>query len=391
MLNGKNILILIFAAVGIAAAGSFFYLGLESDSRTVHEIILPEDQYGYRITSDKSEVGDGGSYTLTYRCKLGYVDEDLRIEINSMTYRPDGSGKLKISNVHKPQTVEVFGVKNHNIMKISIENNIGADIEVPDTVNKYDSYTVKFSIKRGYAVTDNTVLKINEKTIQIKESAGSLAVDNVESNQTISIKGLELKKFTVSSGANVLLGLKGSTDAPRERMQVTVEDTIVPTAKPGYAIPDTYCKNYDNNGNLIKSEGGFRVEDNTAFPAVFRLEVGKNILVNGNGAGVFYFTPYDQITFAAGDGYTLPDEEKFKSKFENLRAKGGKFALIGDQSIPDLFKAEFVSNTGESYRTDCYFKGERLVLPSDPDYTCDIPRWTHKEGYEILEDVSVQE
>ena len=184
MLSGKSILILIFVAAGIAAVGSFFYLGLEDGDRSSHEIILPEDQYGYRIVSDKSEVRDGGSYTLTYRCKLGYVDDDLRIEINSVIYRPDGSGKLRINEVHEPQTIKVFGVKNHNIMKISVESCVGINLEVPDKVNKCDGYTIGFSVKRGYVPTDSTVLKINENKIHIREhvrgdNGGEIFVENV--------------------------------------------------------------------------------------------------------------------------------------------------------------------------------------------------------------------
>ena len=106
---------------------------------------------------------------------------------------------------------------------------------------------------------------------------------------------------------------------------------IIPYAKPGYEIPDTYCENYDNNGSLEKLNEGFRVEDDTEFPSVFKLEVGKNILVNGNGAPVSFFTQYDPIRISACHGYALPDKEKFDGRFENLLTEGENFRLTGDE------------------------------------------------------------
>ncbi|MGI5965176.1 MAG: hypothetical protein ACOX8L_04930 [Candidatus Methanomethylophilaceae archaeon] len=136
MPDGKNLIILLFTAVCMIAAGSVFYLAAEDTGRAEYDIILPEDQCGYVITSDRTKVADGGSYNLTYRCKLGYVDEDMELTINSVPYVLDGSGRVKVYGAHGTQTVKVTGVKNHETLNVTAEENPGIELTVPEIVHK---------------------------------------------------------------------------------------------------------------------------------------------------------------------------------------------------------------------------------------------------------------
>jgi uncharacterized repeat protein (TIGR02543 family) len=229
-------------------------------------------------------------------------------------------------------------------------------------------------------------LVINEEKRQIKryigeDGSGAFRVEKAETDQNISVTNLNPEIYTVTSGTNVLIELKGSGVPPGNSLEATVEDTVVAHIAPGYGFPEGY---FENIGGLRKLKDGFGIGGNTEFPSVFRLETGENVLVNGKRTPVTFLTPADSVGLDAAEGYSLPEGKDF-SVFENIDAGGGKYKLKGDQSVLGIFRAEFRLKSGDVCRTDYYFGGDGLVLP-DSEHV-----WTHGNGYAISENVSVFE
>lgn len=91
-------------------------LTLFAASEQPFRVILPDEQIGYTLTVDKSEVEYGGSCTLTFALNEGYVKTGgFRIFSNNKVIYPndDDKNKYTVKNIQNDINITVTGVNDN--------------------------------------------------------------------------------------------------------------------------------------------------------------------------------------------------------------------------------------------------------------------------------------
>ena len=150
-----------------------------TESEQTFQVILPDEQIGYTLSVDNSEVKYGGSCTLTFALKEGYVKTgDFRIFSNGKVIYPnkDDENKYTIKNIQNNITIKVTGVNDNSSPDVQIT--IGDKIwDRFKSVISYGEYffnntqkaiitaTDKSGIDKCYYAIDDTGKNFNRPTI----------------------------------------------------------------------------------------------------------------------------------------------------------------------------------------------------------------------------------
>lgn len=95
---------------------------------TKYKVVLPENQHGYTLTTDKEEAGWNENITFTYKLGVGYNGDALVIKVNGSPVTPDENGQFTVGgNVDSDIVVTVDGVINAPTYSVTIPESVDLD------------------------------------------------------------------------------------------------------------------------------------------------------------------------------------------------------------------------------------------------------------------------
>ena len=161
---------------------------------------MPDEQIGYTLSVDNSEVKYGGSCTLTFALKEGYVKTGgFRIFSNGKVIYPnkDDANKYTIENIQNNITITVTGVNDNYSpdVQIKVGDNSWKSFQYKISYGKYFFNNTQKAIitatdrsgidKCYYAIdssgknidnSDKTVVKINQELNWIELEGNSISL-----------------------------------------------------------------------------------------------------------------------------------------------------------------------------------------------------------------------
>ncbi|MDD3379215.1 MAG: InlB B-repeat-containing protein [Candidatus Methanomethylophilaceae archaeon] len=327
----------------------------------IYNIILPEDQLGYSLTSDVSTLSEGGRCVVTYSLKSGYMDDDLIILLNGFVVEHDGMNRIYISDVKEDQIFSVSGVLDKRTYTITVpDDQIGYMLTASETLVHYgQSYEITYVLNPGYEQGSSFKISANGG-VGLIFASGTVTVENVHANQILMVTGVDPVDYMITGGNNVVIKVNGVSAST-----ATVEDVITIEPASGYSLPSTFRSNI--SGLITACEGGYKITGNVAFPSISKLTVGNNVLVNGTGENsVIYVCSTDPLSISAKAGYSLPDNYSTTiSSLSGVTHTSTTYMFADDVSLPSIYKVQYM---GYSTQHAKYYQisGSILMIPSDP-------------------------
>ncbi|MDY0224935.1 MAG: hypothetical protein RBR05_06050, partial [Candidatus Methanomethylophilaceae archaeon] len=304
----------------------------------IYNIILPEDQLGYSLTSDVSTLSEGGRCVVTYSLKSGYMDDDLIILLNGFVVEHDGMNRIYISDVKEDQIFSVSGVLDKRTYTITVpDDQIGYMLTASETLVHYgQSYEITYVLNPGYEQGSSFKISANGG-VGLIFASGTVTVENVHANQILMVTGVDPVDYMITGGNNVVIKVNGVSAST-----ATVEDVITIESASGYSLPSTFRSNI--SGLITACEGGYKITGNVAFPSISKLTVGNNVLVNGTGENsVIYVCSTDPLSISAKAGYSLPDNYSTTiSSLSGVTHTSTTYMFADDVSLPSIYKVQYM-------------------------------------------------
>lgn len=260
-LNGLNVKD--FTKTGFTISGtptSDVSITLPAASEQPFRVILPDEQIGYTLTVDKSEVEYGGSCTLTFALQEGYVKTgDFRIFSNEekIIYpNDDDKNKYTIKNIQNDITITVTGVNDNTSpdVRITIGDNTWNSFKGVISYGKYF-----FNKKQNATITATDRSGINKCYYAIDATGNDFnrpTVTNSELDKTLNWIELEGNSISLSEYDHCIIFVKAIDKCGNRTYIVTDGLTLDSTAPQVLGI--------ESNQIYTKSQSFTVVEDNLA-------------------------------------------------------------------------------------------------------------------------------
>lgn len=259
-LNGLNVKD--FTKTGFTISGtptSDVSITLPAASEQPFRVILPDEQIGYTLTVDKSEVEYGGSCTLTFALQEGYVKTgDFRIFSNEKIIYPndDDKNKYTIKNIQNDITITVTGVNDNTSpdVRITIGDNTWNSFKGVISYGKYF-----FNKKQNATITATDRSGINKCYYAIDATGNDFnrpTVTNSELDKTLNWIELEGNSISLSEYDHCIIFVKAIDKCGNRTYIVTDGLTLDSTAPQVLGI--------ESNQIYTKSQSFTVVEDNLA-------------------------------------------------------------------------------------------------------------------------------
>lgn len=234
-------------------------LTLFAASEQPFRVILPDEQIGYTLTVDKSEVEYGGSCTLTFALNEGYVKTGgFRIFSNNKVIYPndDDKNKYTVKNIQNDINITVTGVNDNTSpdLRITIGDNTWKSFKgvisygkyfFNNTQNAIITATDRSGIDKCYYAIDATGNDFNRPT-----------VTNSELDKTLNWIELEGNSISLSEYDHCIIFVKAIDKCGNRTYIVTDGLTLDSTAPQVLGI--------ESNQIYTKSQSFKIVEDNLA-------------------------------------------------------------------------------------------------------------------------------
>ena len=130
-----------------------------TESEQTFQVILPDEQIGYTLSVDNSEVKYGGSCTLTFALKEGYVKTGgFRIFSNGKVIYPnkDDANKYTIENIQNNTTITVTGVND----------NTSPDVRITIGDNTWNSFKGVISYGKYFLIKNKTLQLLQQIEVE---------------------------------------------------------------------------------------------------------------------------------------------------------------------------------------------------------------------------------
>ena len=287
-LNGLNVKD--FTKTGFTISGtptSDVSITLPAASEQPFRVILPDEQIGYTLTVDKSEVEYGGSCTLTFALQEGYVKTgDFRIFSNEKIIYPndDDKNKYTIKNIQNDITITVTGVNDNTSpdVRITIGDNTWNSFKGVISYGKYFfnkkqnatiTATDRSGINKCYYAIDATGNDFNRPTVTNSELDKTLNWIELEGNSIslseydhciIFVKAIDKcgnRTFIVTDGLTLdstapqVLGIESNQIYTKSKSFTVVEDNLATVKVDGQTVEPTNGKY-----TLVPKDGTYTVE-----------------------------------------------------------------------------------------------------------------------------------
>ena len=258
-----------------------------TESEQTFRVILPDEQIGYTLTVDNSEVEYGGSCTLTFALKEGYVKTDgFRIYSNGNRINPndDGKNKYTIKNIQNDITITVTGVNDNTSpdVRITIGDNTWKSFKGVISYGKYffnkkQNATItaidRSGINKCYYAIDATGNDFNRPTVTNSELDKTLNWIELEGNSIslseydhciIFVKAIDKcgnRTFIVTDGLTLdstapqVLGIESNQIYTKSKSFTVVEDNLATVKVDGQTVEPTNGKY-----TLVPKDGTYTIE-----------------------------------------------------------------------------------------------------------------------------------
>ena len=258
-----------------------------TESEQTFRVILPDEQIGYTLTVDKSEVEYGGSCTLTFALQEGYVKTgDFRIFSNEKIIYPndDDKNKYTIKNIQNDITITVTGVNDNTSpdVRITIGDNTWNSFKGVISYGKYFfnkkqnatiTATDRSGINKCYYAIDATGNDFNRPTVTNSELDKTLNWIELEGN-SISLSGYDhciifvkaidkcgnttyivTDGLTLDSTAPQVSGVESNKTYTKSKSFTVVEDNLATVKVDGQTVEPTNGKY-----TLVPKDGTYTIE-----------------------------------------------------------------------------------------------------------------------------------
>ena len=230
-----------------------------TESEQTFRVILPDEQIGYTLTVDKSEVEYGGSCTLTFALNKGYVKTGgFRIFSNGKIIYPnkDDENKYTIENIQNDITITVTGVNDNDSpdVRITIGDKTWYSFK---SVISYGKYFFNNTQKATITATDRSGI---DKCYYAIDATGNdfnrPTVTNSELDKTLNWMKLEGNSISLSEYTHCIIFVKAIDKCGNTTYIVTDGLTLDST------VPQV--SGVESNKTYTKSQSFTVVEDNLA-------------------------------------------------------------------------------------------------------------------------------
>ena len=258
-----------------------------TESEQTFQVILPDEQIGYTLSVDNSEVKYGGSCTLTFALKEGYVKTGgFRIFSNGNRINPndDDKNKYTIKNIQNDITITVTGVNDNTSpdVRITIGDNTWNSFKGVISYGKYFfnkkqnatiTATDRSGINKCYYAIDDTGKNFNrptitnsdlEKELKWKELEGNFISLSEYTHCIIFVKAIDkcgnttyivTDGLTLDSTAPQVSGVESNKTYTKSKSFTVVEDNLATVKVDGQTVEPTNGKY-----TLVPKDGTYTIE-----------------------------------------------------------------------------------------------------------------------------------
>ena len=258
-----------------------------TESEQTFQVILPDEQIGYTLSVDNSEVKYGGSCTLTFALKEGYVKTGgFRIFSNGKVIYPnkDDANKYTIENIQNNITITVTGVNDNTSpdVRITIGDNTWNSFKGVISYGKYFfnkkqnatiTATDRSGINKCYYAIDDTGKNFNrptitnsdlEKELKWKELEGNFISLSEYTHCIIFVKAIDkcgnttyivTDGLTCDSIAPQVSGVESNKTYTKSKSFTVVEDNLATVKVDGQTVEPTNGKY-----TLVPKDGTYTIE-----------------------------------------------------------------------------------------------------------------------------------
>ena len=258
-----------------------------TESEQTFQVILPDEQIGYTLSVDNSEVKYGGSCTLTFALKEGYVKTGgFRIFSNGkiINSNKDDVNKYTIENIQNNITITVTGVNDNDSpdLRITIGDNTWKSFKSVISYGKYFfnntqkaiiTATDRSGIDKCYYAIDATGNDFNRPTVTNSELDKTLNWIELEGNSIslseydhciIFVKAIDKcgnRTFIVTDGLTLdstapqVLGIESNQIYTKSKSFTVVEDNLATVKVDGQTVEPTNGKY-----TLVPKDGTYTIE-----------------------------------------------------------------------------------------------------------------------------------
>ena len=258
-----------------------------TESEQTFQVILPDEQIGYTLSVDNSEVKYGGSCTLTFALKDGYVKTGgFRIFSNGNRINPndDDKNKYTIKNIQNDITITVTGVNDNTSpdVRITIGDNTWNSFKGVISYGKYFfnkkqnatiTATDRSGINKCYYAIDDTGKNFNrptitnsdlEKELKWKELEGNFISLSEYTHCIIFVKAIDkcgnttyivTDGLTLDSTAPQVSGVESNKTYTKSKSFTVVEDNLATVKVDGQTVEPTNGKY-----TLVPKDGTYTIE-----------------------------------------------------------------------------------------------------------------------------------
>ncbi|MCL2149295.1 MAG: hypothetical protein FWH47_08175, partial [Methanomassiliicoccaceae archaeon] len=323
----------------------------------VYAVILPENQVGYTMTADPATVASGGSTIITFTLLPSHMDDDMVIAVNGNPMKLNALREIHLLDVTEDKVVTVTGVYDKRMHSITLpDDQRGYSLTASaESVHHGEPYTLQYALLPGYWETTDFGIHISGVDTRTP-SGGAVTIEDVRDNHVITVTGIEPIRYNVAAGSNIAAYVDGAVAA-----KATVEDIVVILPAEGYEIPGTF--NSHITGGFKVSGEGYRITGDVAFPSVWKVSAGDNVLADGGKAA--FVCPGDRVTVSAAAGYWLPDDYP-----DAVRALDGaaysppRYTFSKDATLPSVYKVVY-NGYNSVHDTICVVDGSEVPSPID--------------------------
>ena len=264
-----------------------YVLDNSDESEQTFQVILPDEQIGYTLSVDNSEVKYGGSCTLTFALKEGYVKTGgFRIFSNGNRINPndDDKNKYTIKNIQNDITITVTGVNDNTSpdVRITIGDNTWNSFKGVISYGKYFfnkkqnatiTATDRSGINKCYYAIDDTGKNFNrptitnsdlEKELKWKELEGNFISLSEYTHCIIFVKAIDkcgnttyivTDGLTCDSTAPQVFGVESNKTYTKSNSFTVVEDNLATVKVDGQTVEPTNGKY-----TLVPKDGTYTIE-----------------------------------------------------------------------------------------------------------------------------------
>ncbi|RGG76870.1 hypothetical protein DWW80_15035, partial [Coprobacillus sp. AF17-17AC] len=258
-----------------------------TESEQTFQVFLPNEQIGYTLSVDNSEVKYGGSCTLTFALKEGYVKTGgFRIFSNGKVIYPnkDDANKYTIENIQNNITITVTGVNDNTSpdVRITIGDNTWNSFKGVISYGKYFfnkkqnatiTATDRSGINKCYYAIDDTGKNFNrptitnsdlEKELKWKELEGNFISLSEYTHCIIFVKAIDkcgnttyivTDGLTCDSIAPQVFGVESNKTYTKSKSFTVVEDNLAIVKVDGQTVEPTNGKY-----TLVPKDGTYTIE-----------------------------------------------------------------------------------------------------------------------------------